>query len=101
MPLPAGSTYGKGVGDVTPRGQAITLVVHAVLVSLIVTAATVLAGLHDIDAQAYTAIIGTAVGLIGGSAGSLAIVGFNGNGKNGNGAPPPPVPPAPAPERSV
>lgn len=72
--------------------------VHAALVSLIVAAATVLAALHDVDAQAYTAIIGTAVGLIGGSAGSLAIVGFNGNGKNGNGyvksAPPPP----PAPE---
>ena len=82
----------------TPRGQAITLLVHAVLVSLIVSAATVLAALHDVDAQAYTAIIGTAVGLIGGSAGSLAIVGFNGNGKNGNGYGKPPAPSPPAPE---
>lgn len=70
---------------VTARGQAVTLIVHAALVALIVAAATVLAALHDVDAQAYTAIVGTAVGLIGGSAGSLAIVGFNGKQANGNG----------------
>lgn len=75
---------------VNGRQQAITLIVHGVIVVFIVSAATVLAALHDLDAQAFTAIIGTSMGLVGGSAGSLAIVGFSGNGKNGNGASAPP-----------
>lgn len=70
--------------NVTARQQSITLLVHGIIVVFIVTAATVLAALHDLDAQAYTAIIGTSIGLVGGSAGSLAIVGFNGK-TNGNG----------------
>lgn len=84
---------------VNGRQQAITLLVHGAIVVIIVAAATVLAALKDLDAQAYTAIIGTSMGLVGGSAGSLAIVGFSGNGKNGNGAST--TPPTAAPEQGA
>jgi hypothetical protein len=62
---------------VTSRAQSITLIVHAVLALALIGAATVLAWHGTIDGQALTAILGTAVGLVGGSAGTLAVVGFN------------------------
>ncbi len=66
--------------------QLYVLIAHTVVAVLIVTAATILAALHDIDGQALTAILGAGVGLVGGNIGSLAIVGFTSNGKS-NGTP--------------
>jgi hypothetical protein len=78
------------VQTVNGRQQLYVLLVHAVLSVFVVVAVTVLAILHDLEPQAVTTLFGVAVGLVGGSAGSLAVVGFvtNGNGK-------PPAPPAP------
>jgi hypothetical protein len=61
---------------VSSRGQSITLIVHAVIALALIGVAAVLAWHGTIDGQALTAILGTAVGLVGGSAGTLAVVGF-------------------------
>jgi len=76
MVEPSSTDEGSTVTLVTSRSQALTLAVHAVLAVVIIVSATVLLGLHDLDASSYTALIGTALGLLGGSAGTLAVVGF-------------------------
>lgn len=55
--------------------------IHFGIAALVITATTVLSILHDIDAQAVTALFGTAVGLVGGTGASFASVLRNGNGK--------------------
>lgn len=55
--------------------------IHAIVALVIITAATVLAALHDLDGQTVAALFGTAVGLIGGSASSLGSIYSVVNGK--------------------
>ncbi len=64
------------------RSQTYVLGLHMVVGVLVIVAATVLAALHDLDAQAAVAIYGAAIGLAGGSAGSLAMLGTTINGKS-------------------
>ena len=77
----------------TSRAEAITLIVHAVIALALIGVAAALAWHGTIDGQALTAILGTAVGLVGGSAGTLAVVGFQSPPQTGATAPP--VQPAP------
>lgn len=67
----------------TSRAQAITLLIHAAIALALLVCATVLAWHKTIDSQAYVAIISTVVGLVGGSAGTLALVGFQQPPANG------------------
>lgn len=67
----------------TPNAQAWTLAIHAVIALALIGAASVLAWHGDIDAQAITGIFGAVIGLVGGSAGTLAVVGFNQPAPNG------------------
>jgi hypothetical protein len=60
----------------TSRGQAITLIVHGVLIVAVLAAATVLAWHKSIGEQATVGIIEVVLGLIGGSAGTLAVQAF-------------------------
>jgi len=86
--------------DVSSRAQSVTLIVHAVIGLALIAAATVLAWHKTIDSQAVVAIFGTVIGLVGGSAGTLALVGFQTPPQSGNAAPvvqPAPVNPPPAP----
>jgi hypothetical protein len=55
----------------------VTLLVHALIALALLGSATVLAWHKTIDSQAYVAIVGVVTGLVGGSAGTLALVGFN------------------------
>lgn len=64
------------------RQQVYVLALHATVGLLVVVAATVLAALHDLDAQAAVAIFGAVIGLAGGSASSIAALGSTVNGKN-------------------
>jgi len=50
---------------------------------VIIAATTVLSVLHDVDAQAVTALFGTAVGLLGGTGASFAGVLRNGAARPG------------------
>jgi len=67
----------------TSRAQSITLAVHALLALALLGSASGLAWHKTIDSQAYVAIISTVVGLVGGSAGTLALVGFQQPPANG------------------
>lgn len=67
----------------TSRAQSVTLLVHAVIGLAIIGAATYLAHDSVIDSQAVVAIFGTVIGLVGGSAGTLAVVGFQQAPANG------------------
>lgn len=64
------------------RYQMVALVVVGALAFGIIAAATVLCALHDLDAQAVVALYGSAIGLVGGGAGSLAAVSSATNGKS-------------------
>ena len=72
---------------VDSRAQSITLLIHAVIALALIGVAAVLAWHGTIDGQALTAILGTAVGLVGGSAGTLAVVGFQQTPPSGSTAP--------------
>ena len=61
--------------------QTFVLFAHAGMGLAIVTAATVLGALHDLDAQAVVAIYGAAIGLVGGSAAALGSLAGAVNGK--------------------
>lgn len=50
---------------VTQRQSFLVLIVYAVVVLAIITAAAVLCALSKLDAAAFTALVGTAVGVIG------------------------------------
>ena len=58
------------------RAQGWTLIAHLIIGLALIAAATVLAWHKTIDSQAVVAIFGTVIGLVGGSAGTLALVGF-------------------------
>lgn len=59
---------------------------HFAIAVVIIAATSVLAALHDIDAQAVTALFGTAVGLVGGSGAGFVGTLRTANGKT-NGSP--------------
>jgi hypothetical protein len=61
---------------VTSLAQSVTLAIHAVIGLALIAAATVLSWHGTIDPQSTVAIFGTVIGLVGGSAGTLALVGF-------------------------
>lgn len=67
----------------TSRAQSVTLIVHAVIGLAIIATSTGLAWHGTIDSQAVIAIFGTVIGLVGGSAGTLAVVGFQQPPSNG------------------
>ncbi len=61
----------------TSKAQGYTLGVHALIACALIAAATVLGWHKTIDSQAVVAIFSAVLGLVGGSAGTLAVVGFN------------------------
>ena len=75
---------------VNGKQQAIVLLIHGMIAVALVAAATFLAYEHDLDSQSLATILGAAIGLVGGSAGSFAIVGLTQNGASKQ----PPTPPA-------
>lgn len=60
----------------TSRAQALTLLVHAVVVVAVLAAVTLLAWDGKVGEQATIGIIATILGLAGGSAGTLAVQSF-------------------------
>ena len=60
----------------TQRGQTITLVVHGVILVALLAVVAVLGWHGSIGEQATVAILSGVVGLVGGSAGTLAVQGF-------------------------
>jgi hypothetical protein len=79
-------------------GNTASLIVHAVIGLALIGAATVLAWHGTIDAEAFTAILGTAVGVVGVSAGTQAAATIQQNSPPTTTAPPvtvsPSLPPA-------
>jgi len=69
---------------VSSTAQAWVLAVHGVISVALIGAATFLAYSGSLDPQSVATIFGAAIGLVGGSAGSLAVLSVTGNGKNGN-----------------
>jgi uncharacterized membrane protein len=67
---------------VTGRAASLGAFVHALVALVIILAASILAGLHDLDGQTVAALFGTAVGLLGGSASSLGTLYTAVNGKS-------------------
>lgn len=64
------------------RYQLAILLLHALIAILVVSAATVLLALHDPLSPAIMGLFGAIIGLAGGSAGSLALMGQTINGKS-------------------
>lgn len=63
------------------KAQLLIILAHIFIGGMIVTAASVLGALHDLTPDAVTAIYGTAVGLVGGSATAVGTIGGVLNGK--------------------
>jgi CHASE2 domain-containing sensor protein len=68
---------------VNARAQAITLIVHGVIILALLAVVAVLAWHSSIGEQATVAILSGVLGLVGGSAGTLAVQGFNQPAPNG------------------
>jgi hypothetical protein len=60
----------------TQRAQSVTLIVHGVIIVVLIAAVTALAWEGKIGEQAVVAVISAVLGLVGGSAGTLAVQGF-------------------------
>lgn len=62
------------------NGRQVMLVslIHLAIALAVITAATVLCALHDLDAEAVTALYGAAIGLVGGSGAGLVSAARNG-----------------------
>lgn len=60
----------------TPKAQAVTLIVHGVILVAVLAAVTLLAWDGKIGEQAAIAVISSILGLVGGSAGTLAVQSF-------------------------
>jgi uncharacterized membrane protein len=61
----------------TSRAQNITLIVHGVILAGILVVVALLGWHGSIGEQATVGLLGSVLGLVGGSAGTLAVVGFN------------------------
>lgn len=70
--------------QVNGRQQSLVLLVHGVIACVLIAAATFLSYSHDLDGQSLAVILGGALGLVGGSAGSYAILSLS-NGHSSNG----------------
>lgn len=67
----------------TPKAQAVTLIVHAVILVAIIGAVVALAWDGHMGEQAAVGLLSAVLGLVGGSAGTLAVVGFQQPPPNG------------------
>lgn len=69
------------------KTQSIVLIVHAVIIVALLACVTALAWEGKIGEQAVVAVIGAVLGLVGGSAGTLAVQGFTQNTLNADTTP--------------
>jgi uncharacterized membrane protein YeaQ/YmgE (transglycosylase-associated protein family) len=68
---------------VNARAQAVTLIVHAVIIVCLIAGVVALAWHNKIGEQATVGILSAVLGLVGGSAGTLAVQGFAQPAPNG------------------